>query len=118
MSQIFWETYHRARISHFCTRCFGYIEAGEKYQRMAWRPRRDQLVILKQHEWCEYPEDPDNEDVFDEMEGCEVISLEIKVVAVLKMQINGQTIVEHETIVVPTIISEDSWGDSEDDIPF
>ena len=122
MSLFFWETTQKARERHFCDFCCGFIEPGQEYTRKAWNIGKGRLLILREHDSpvCEQEEDP--EWVRTQQTQIKLgvaIMLEVRVMEVLKVQIDGSTVTEQESVLVPTFATETvpDW-DNDEDIAF
>ena len=121
MSQFFWETTHTARIEHFCDHCCTWIQPGERYLRRV-QTFKDRLCVWKEHDASCELEEPDwvREEQEAEAAVSLAIALEVRTVAVEKVQRHGVPITEYELQAVPvTVIAEPSYGPEDDTrIPF
>lgn len=108
MSLFFWETTRKARIGHFCDWCCGFIEPGQTYTRKAWNIGQGRFLILKEHSdpYCEQEEPEWVETAHLQAELGVAIMLEVRIIEVLKIQIDGSTITEQESVLVPAFVTE------------
>src|SRR6185437_1898396 len=112
MSEFFWESVQKARKEHFCDWCCNWIEPGQIYSRRIWSPRGTRnFHVMREHET---PHCPPNigEELHKEMmrEERAALGVPIAFVAevreVLKVELNGKTIVEPETHFTPKLVCE------------
>ena len=130
MSEIFWESEHKARKQYFCSWCFNYIEPGSIYSRKIWAPRGTRSF----HVMCEHvsPHCPPNEGELHMLEMIreERVALGVPIAFVLQakqvllVQVDGSIVTHTEMEAVPIIGSaiamseEQNNGDYDEEIPF
>jgi hypothetical protein len=119
--RMLWESTHKARRHHYCDHCNERIERGNVYRREVMIMHDGRLMVFAYHESPDCPIiDMDFEEP-SEIEALEVVAIEVRMVAVQKVQINGEIVTEYESQYVPTIVPELEPGpqdDNDDDIAF
>ena len=108
MRDFFWESTQRARKEHFCYFCCNWIQPGEIYTRKIWAPRRGSFHVMCEHDTPGCPPNIGEEMVEEQMREEPMalgvpITFEIKVKEVLVVLANGQTVVEHQSEMVPVV---------------
>lgn len=111
-----WESTQKARRSHHCDSCHERIEPGDTYRREVQR-FNGKLMVFAYHESPSCPEfDYEFEPTPVRVESAVVVMLEVKSIAVVKVQLNGELVTEYETQVVSTTVSEPPQDEPDDDV--
>ncbi len=113
MSEFFWTTIQKARKEHFCDYCCNNILPGETYHREIWVPRKGSFHVMRKHEYPSICPPNLADEMYAEMMAQERSTVGIRmivveeVVEVLKIALNGKTVIEKEIRRIPKLLLEE-----------